>query len=119
MYPMPTKIRMYSPTKTAGGGLTVKKNFAWSAGGMRKAKRGVDYRQDAGELGFAKEERNQPGKWKQQSDSDEEGGEHRGPQFMYTSLDSQWSQQEAENKAQPKQDCQYSLCSAERRNCLG
>jgi len=84
------------------------------SGRDQEAKRGVDYRQDAGELGFANEERNQPGKWKQQSDSDEEGGEHRGPQFMYTSLDSQWSQQEAENKAQPKQDCQYSLCSAER-----
>ena len=89
------------------------------SGRDEEAKRGVDYRQDAGELGFAKEERNQPGKWKQQSDSDEEGGEHPGPQFMYASLDSQWSQQEAENKAQPKQDCQYSLCSAERRNCLG
>src|ERR1700674_823150 len=89
------------------------------SGRDEEAKRGVDYRQDAGELGFAKEERNQPGKWKQQADSDEEGGEHPGPQFMYTSLDSQWSQQEAENKAQPKQDCQYSLGSAERRNCLG
>jgi hypothetical protein len=36
MYPIPTNIRMYSPTKTAGGGVTLKKNFAWSAGGTRK-----------------------------------------------------------------------------------
>src|SRR6202165_2595866 len=89
------------------------------SGRDEEGKRGVDYRQDAGELGSAKEERNQPGKGKQQSDSDEEGGEHRGPQFVDTSLNSQRSQQEAENKAQSKQDCQYSLCSAERRHRLG
>ena len=33
---MPTKIRMYSPTVTAGGGETGKKNSAWSAGAVRK-----------------------------------------------------------------------------------
>jgi hypothetical protein len=36
MYPIATKIRMYSPAVTAGGGGTVKKNFAWSAGAVRK-----------------------------------------------------------------------------------
>ena len=35
MYPMPTKIRMNSPAVTAGGGETVKKNNAWSAGAVR------------------------------------------------------------------------------------
>ena len=35
MYPIPTKIRMNSPSVTAGGGETVKKNNAWSAGGVR------------------------------------------------------------------------------------
>jgi hypothetical protein len=30
------KIRMNSPMVTAGGGETVKKNSAWSAGGVRK-----------------------------------------------------------------------------------
>ncbi len=33
---MPTKMRMYSPAVTAGGGGTVKKNIAWSAGAVRK-----------------------------------------------------------------------------------
>ena len=33
---MPTKIRTNSPTVTAGGGETVKKNSAWSAGAVRK-----------------------------------------------------------------------------------
>lgn len=32
---MPTKINMNSPSVTAGGGETVKKNNAWSAGGVR------------------------------------------------------------------------------------
>ncbi len=36
MYPIPIKMRMYSPMVTAGGGGTVKKNRAWSAGGTRK-----------------------------------------------------------------------------------
>ncbi len=36
MYPMPIKIRMNSPMVTAGGGETVKKKSAWSAGGVRK-----------------------------------------------------------------------------------
>ena len=36
MYPMPTKIRTYSPAVTAGGGETVKKKSAWSAGAVRK-----------------------------------------------------------------------------------
>ena len=36
MYPMPTKIRMNSPSVTAGGGEAVKKNNAWSAGAVRK-----------------------------------------------------------------------------------
>src|SRR5216683_3862476 len=84
-----------------------------------EGKRGVYYRQDACELRSSQEQRNQPRKRNQQTDSDEEPRERRGPQFLYTSLDSQRSQQEAENKAQPKQDCQYSLCSAERRHCLG
>jgi hypothetical protein len=35
MYPMPMKIKMNSPMVTAGGGETVKKNNAWSAGGVR------------------------------------------------------------------------------------
>ncbi len=35
MYPIPTKMRMYSPAVTAGGGGTVKKNFAWSAGAVK------------------------------------------------------------------------------------
>lgn len=36
MYPMPTKISIYSPKVTAGGGDTVKKNSAWSAGAVKK-----------------------------------------------------------------------------------
>jgi len=80
---------------------------------------GVYYRQRACELWSSNEQQNQPGKWKQQSDRDEEPCEGRSPQLVHTSLDSQRSQQEAEHKAQPKQGCQYSLCSAERRYCLG
>lgn len=33
MYPMPTRMRKYSPTANGGG--TVKKNRAWSAGAVR------------------------------------------------------------------------------------
>lgn len=36
MYPIPTKIKAYSPVVTAGGGAAVKKNNAWSAGALRK-----------------------------------------------------------------------------------
>src|SRR6202162_861139 len=36
MYPIPTNIRMYSPMKTAGGGVVVEKNLAWAAGGVRE-----------------------------------------------------------------------------------
>src|ERR1700694_2009736 len=89
------------------------------SGRDEEAERGVYYRQDACELRSSQEQRNQPGQWNQPSDSDEEPREHRAPQFVNAGLDSQRSQQEAENKAQPKQDCQYSLCSAKRRHCLG
>src|SRR5260370_38066623 len=84
-----------------------------------EGKRGVYYRQDACELRSSQEQRNQPGKRNQQTDRDEEPRERPGPQFGYTRLDSQRSQQEADNEAQPQQDCQNSLCSAERRHCLG
>src|ERR1700693_991976 len=84
-----------------------------------EVERGVYYRQDASQLRSSQEQRNQSGQWHQQSNRDEEPREHRGPQFVYASLDSQRSQQKAANKAQPKQDCQYPLCSAERRHCLG
>lgn len=36
MYPIPRKIRMYSPAVTAGGWGVVKKKSAWSAGAVRK-----------------------------------------------------------------------------------
>src|ERR1700686_1418594 len=88
-------------------------------GRNEEVERGAYYRQDASELRSSQEQRNQPGQWHQQSTRNEEPREHWGPQLVYASLDSQRSQQEAENKAQPKQDCQYSLCSAERRDCLG
>src|SRR5208283_5472483 len=34
--PTPTRMRIYSPAVTAGGGGTVKKTSAWSAGAVRK-----------------------------------------------------------------------------------
>ena len=36
MYPIPSSMSIYSPAVTAGGGVAVKKNFAWSAGAVRK-----------------------------------------------------------------------------------
>src|SRR5260370_1589677 len=69
-----------------------------------EGKRGVYHRQYSRELRSSQEQRNQPGKWNQQTDSDEEPRERRGPQFVYTSLDSLRRHTEDDDTAQPKPD---------------
>src|SRR5260370_2031202 len=66
-----------------------------------EGKRGVYHRQDACELRSSPEQRNQPGKWNQQTDSDEEPRERRGPQFVYTPLDSHPPQDQPHNNPHP------------------
>src|SRR5260370_7000970 len=70
-----------------------------------EGKRGVYYRQDACEPRSSQEQRNQPGKRNQQTDSDEEPRDRRGPHSVNPSLYSQRIQQEPKTKAHPHHNC--------------
>src|SRR5438270_7787062 len=119
MYPIPTNIRMYSPIKTAGGGGIVKKKLAWSAGGRRKeneasitaktpasfALRGNTETNPASGI-------NKPTVMKNPANAGVRSSRMRVSTPNGVS-------RKPQNKAQAKQDCQHSLCSAERRHCLG
>ncbi len=52
IYPIPTKMSRYSPIVTAGGGGTVKKNSAWSAGAMRNRSAALITAKTAAAFGF-------------------------------------------------------------------
>lgn len=58
MYPMPIKIKTNSPIVTAGGGATLKKNFAWSAGAVRKSRAASITAKTPASLGLRKSETN-------------------------------------------------------------